>query len=151
MSEQDKSKGLYDKYNVSRADGKPLEEDARYFVLRYDGDRRWARHALRAYVRNIRDDFPKLADELEMTLNAHSTEALVREVMRPSAKEVDMISRGSDFANELESLINKHSMEQESDTPDFILAQYLLNCLNVFNLATQARTMWYGGKKPEDT
>lgn len=30
-----------------------------------------------------------------------------------------------DFEKELEMLINKHSKENESDTPDFVLAQYL--------------------------
>lgn len=33
------------------------------------------------------------------------------------------------FEKELAILINKYSKENESDTPDFILAQYLKGCL----------------------
>jgi hypothetical protein len=50
----------------------------------------------------------------------------------------------STFQIELEQLINKHSVESESNTPDFILAEYLSNCLNTFNIATKRREDWYG-------
>jgi hypothetical protein len=49
-----------------------------------------------------------------------------------------------DFISELRELINKHSMENRSNTPDFILAQYLTNCLRAWNAATTAREKWYG-------
>jgi hypothetical protein len=48
------------------------------------------------------------------------------------------------FQIELEQLINKHSVESESNTPDFILAEYLGNCLNIFNIAIMRRESWYG-------
>ena len=48
------------------------------------------------------------------------------------------------FRQELESVINKHSKENESNTPDYILAQYLSGCLAVFNIAVQQREAWYG-------
>jgi len=51
------------------------------------------------------------------------------------------------FKEELVKLINKHSIENGSDTPDFILAQYLLNCLAVFNSAVNKREDWYGREK----
>jgi len=44
------------------------------------------------------------------------------------------------FVNELESLINRHSMENGSDTPDYILAAYLKRCLDAFDDAVRART-----------
>lgn len=47
------------------------------------------------------------------------------------------------FRWELEGLINAHSQENGSDTPDFILAQYLIECLNAFDKATRRRTKWY--------
>jgi len=50
----------------------------------------------------------------------------------------------SDFQKELEHLINKFSMENGSDTPDFILAEYLMGCLKNFNHITQRREKWYG-------
>jgi len=49
-----------------------------------------------------------------------------------------------DFKKELEVLINKHSMENDSNTPDYILAEYLTDCLMVFNKTTQIRNDWYG-------
>lgn len=48
------------------------------------------------------------------------------------------------FAKELEDLINRHSLEQESDTPDFILAHFLLSCLQAWNTSTVQREVWYG-------
>lgn len=51
------------------------------------------------------------------------------------------------FAKELESLINRYSMESGSNSPDYILAEYLTNSLNNFHLATRHRDNWYGGKR----
>jgi len=50
------------------------------------------------------------------------------------------------FRKELEELINKHSMENESNTPDFILADYLLACLTTWENYTKEREKWYGIK-----
>ena len=50
----------------------------------------------------------------------------------------------TDFRKELQSLLNKHSKENGSDTPDWILADYLTDCLASFDLATQRREKWYG-------
>lgn len=49
------------------------------------------------------------------------------------------------FKKELEILINRYSLENASNTPDFLLAEYLYNCLNAFNLTTQQRTSWFKG------
>ncbi len=49
-----------------------------------------------------------------------------------------------EFEKELEQLINKHSLENGSDTPDFILAQYLCACLSNYNSTTTAKRKWYG-------
>jgi len=48
------------------------------------------------------------------------------------------------FRKELEDLINKHSMETWSDTPDWILAEYLHNCLENFDKTLQRRENYYG-------
>lgn len=48
------------------------------------------------------------------------------------------------FTKELEALINKYNMETYSDTPDFILATFLNNCLASYNHALQCRQRWYG-------
>lgn len=51
------------------------------------------------------------------------------------------------FRKELESLLNKYSMENYSNTPDFILANYLMDCLFAFNELVSRRTGWYNGKE----
>ena len=48
------------------------------------------------------------------------------------------------FQKDLETLINRHSMENGSDTPDFILAEYLCDCLASFEVASCRRERWYG-------
>jgi len=45
---------------------------------------------------------------------------------------------------EISITLNKHCAENPSNTPDFILSQYLLSCLNAFNAAVQRREQWYG-------
>jgi hypothetical protein len=52
----------------------------------------------------------------------------------------------SPFVRDLEHLINRHSVENESDTPDFILAQYLRGCLDVWDHTIRERDRWYGFK-----
>jgi len=52
------------------------------------------------------------------------------------------------FQEQLEHLINSHSMENRSNTPDFILAEYMKTCLRAFEAASIARDQWYG-IKPE--
>jgi len=49
----------------------------------------------------------------------------------------------SNFRKDLQDLINRHNRESGSDTPDFILADYLVNCLEAFDKATKRRTGWY--------
>lgn len=55
------------------------------------------------------------------------------------------------FQKDLEDLINRHCMENGSDTPDFMLAEYLMDCLRNFNAVTAKRTAWYKPAKEADT
>lgn len=48
------------------------------------------------------------------------------------------------FMDDIQDVINRHSAENISNTPDFILAQYLDQCLNAFDVAVQQRETWYG-------
>lgn len=50
----------------------------------------------------------------------------------------------NEFELELRALLNRMSQENASNTPDFILAQYLSACLDAWNTATQQRETWYG-------
>lgn len=51
-----------------------------------------------------------------------------------------------EFKKELERVINRFSMENESNTPDFILADYLVGCLDAYDATVNAREKWYGRK-----
>lgn len=64
-------------------------------------------------------------------------------------KEETVVSKLT-FEEELKWLINKYSKENESDTPDFILANYLNNCLSAFNSASKTRTHWHNAEPDED-
>ena len=54
-----------------------------------------------------------------------------------------------DFRKELEQVINRHSRENGSNTPDFILAVYLVSCLRAFDDAVNCRESWYGRQNDE--
>jgi len=52
---------------------------------------------------------------------------------------------------ELRAVINRCSAENGSNTPDFLLAGYLVSCLEAFDVAVRQREIWYGrGPKPVD-
>lgn len=53
----------------------------------------------------------------------------------------------SQFQKDLTALINEYSKENDSDTPDFILARYLNAVLDNFNAAVLDREQWYGRHK----
>lgn len=50
----------------------------------------------------------------------------------------------SNFRKELTDLINRCSLENESNTPDFILAEYIMRCLENWTETTKHREDWYG-------
>lgn len=52
----------------------------------------------------------------------------------------------SNLRKEIENVINCNSAENGSDTPDFILAEYLTDCLTAYDKAVVAREKWYGRK-----
>ena len=54
------------------------------------------------------------------------------------AEKRDQLTK--DFA----TAINKVSAENMSNTPDFILAEYLVQCLGAFDLSVMTRDKWYG-------
>lgn len=50
----------------------------------------------------------------------------------------------STFREDLEALINKHSRENVSDTPDYVLASFLNACLTAFDGSVVERDRWHG-------
>ncbi len=66
---------------------------------------------------------------------------IIRKAIAESQKGFGSMSK---FEEDITSLINKHSAENSSNTPDFILARYLTGCLAVFATTVQRRDNWYG-------
>ena len=56
--------GFEDRFCVTRRDGKPIREGARYIVLDYSGADPHATFALRAYADSIRSENPQMAEDL---------------------------------------------------------------------------------------
>lgn len=52
------------------------------------------------------------------------------------------------FRDELEVLINKHSLENGSGTPDFILANFIIESIKAFDISVVEREEWYGRTGP---
>jgi ElaB/YqjD/DUF883 family membrane-anchored ribosome-binding protein len=50
----------------------------------------------------------------------------------------------TELRSEIKHALNRASAENASDTPDHVLADYLLACLAAFDAATLARSTWYG-------
>ena len=48
------------------------------------------------------------------------------------------------FKKELEGLINKHSIENIADMPDYLLADLLCNLILVIGVASKANLDWHG-------
>ena len=63
--------------------------------------------------------------------------------------DFNKMTKQSRLRKDIEQAINKHSIENGSDTPDFILAEYLTDCLRMFDKAVNKREEWYGRKERE--
>jgi hypothetical protein len=50
----------------------------------------------------------------------------------------------SGLFDELQQLLNKHSAENASNTPDFLLANFLMGVLRNYNETVSARDKWFG-------
>lgn len=49
-----------------------------------------------------------------------------------------------DFKTELQNLLNRYCAENESNTPDFVLAEFLLHSLQGWNCCVNQREKWFG-------
>lgn len=54
------------------------------------------------------------------------------------------MSDKEELLRDLTHVVNKHSLENESGTPDFILANHMLASLEAFNVTIRRRGEWRG-------
>lgn len=59
-------------------------------------------------------------------------------------EEWDQGVRPSEFRSELTKLLNRTGKENGSNTPDFILAQFIENIIIAFDFTLQQRDKWHG-------
>jgi len=60
------------------------------------------------------------------------------------AEQPRAVQQVPEFSERLRHLLNAASAENASNTPDFILAQYVQSCLTAYNAAVLSREAWYG-------
>lgn len=58
--------------------------------------------------------------------------------------ETSEAEESTELRRDLATLLNRHSRENGSNTPDMILADYLVGCLENFDRCVKARERWYG-------
>lgn len=51
--------------------------------------------------------------------------------------------------DDIQRLLNSYNAETGSNTPDFILAEYLVDCLAAFDKAAVAREKWHNAVPPK--
>ena len=49
-----------------------------------------------------------------------------------------------DLEKKLSDLLNIECRENDSNTPDFILSEFMMKCLDAFELASNRREVWFG-------
>ena len=57
-------------------------------------------------------------------------------------------TREAEFEQDLAALINRYSLENGSNTPDCVIARYLVSCLKNLNMTMKLRSMWYENQQP---
>ena len=71
-----------------------------------------------------------------------TTGAIVSAPAEPAGERTER--RHTELREGIASAINRVSAENGSDTPDFILADFLAECLTAFDRTVRARSAWYG-------
>ena len=85
---------------------------------------------------------PDRSDEFKRYISGVPSEKDENEIKYhpPSPEEEQKLH--SAFEVQLSNLLNRHSAENATGTPDFILAAYLQDCLTAYNKTVIARAAW---------
>lgn len=97
------------------------------------------------YYMEAAECFGQLARELELEASGVLTPS---ETAKPDSAPV---KNGNAFRRELAALMNRYSLENGSDTPDYMLADYLIQCLRALDSTVNEREVWYGREKKVPT
>lgn len=94
-------------------------------------------------LEELEKEFDDLKGEFhQFTVRAGRLEELENQRAEEGKAEKNM----KNFEKDLAGLINSYSLENKSNTPDFILAKYLVSCLKAYNSTVNARDKWHDGK-----
>lgn len=56
-----------------------------------------------------------------------------------------------ELRDKIAKALNEHSAENGSDTPDHLLANFLLDCLAAYDRSVLARETWYGRREEQSS
>lgn len=128
-----------------RADRAEAELDAAIADRDEWRERAGGRGAALAAERELRKQAVRAAAAAETELGVATAEL---DKLRERDEELEAKPNARDgFVGELTSVLNRHSRENGSGTPDFILAEFLSGCLTEFNGAVNRREAWYGRER----
>lgn len=94
-----------------------------------------------------------------MEAAGHMAEVMGYPQAQPQSQNIPTVDfEGRPFPNghapnlwdEIQSVLNRHSRENMSQTPDFILAQYLASALEAYEQAVNSRDSWYSLSQPQE-
>lgn len=107
-------------------------------------------------VNRLRIMGDQMAHILAGLLQGHTTsDYVIKEaledwrLMKPPAEAKATNNPYKDYRSlrqEIQHVLNRACAENKSDTPDHILAQYLMDCLSAFDNAVNLRTAWYASE-----
>ena len=95
------------------------------------------------------DCVAKLTPSIETLLELGSLGSEVARTIRKQSppgmrRQVHTDQQNEPLRREIEQLINRYSRENESNTPDFLLAAFLTSCLIAWEETTKLRDRWFG-------
>lgn len=75
---------------------------------------------------------------------------MIRKVaLKPNVDGFQVFENKAEIIKKFTRFVNENSLEKGSDTPDFMLAEYLFNCLQNYNDIMQRRERWWSCKEEQ--
>lgn len=105
----------------------------------------------------VNDDIGTIDYSQSFFKHFNSVDDMIRDfqhqiVKIPYSVVTEPVTRETQFERDLTSLLNRYSKENDSNTPDFLLAEHMIGCLKLFNAIVGKREKWYGrGKSKSKT